>query len=436
MNSICNIAWKDLRLVARDRLGMFFMLLFPIAMGVVFGMIGVRMSSGETGELKIPVVDLDGTPESQQLIDALDQHAQLAIERPTEPEARDLVRRGQRSALIVIPQGYGKTAGLFWESDPPEIKILADPSRGAESAMLQGYLFEASGQLLGNRFQNPETFRPHVRQLIDELDASGESSLTTATLRTMLGSLDQFFVDLNASQREAENNGQSDEGFEFKLANVTVEPVTAEKSKSQKTLDKLRSPWDISFPSAMIWGVLATASGFAISLVRERSRGTMLRLQAAPIAHWQILGGKALACFLAVLLVMAALVTLAMLLGMRPKNYPMLAVAGLATAACFVGIMLMIANIGKTEEAVGGAAWGANVMMAMFGGGMIPLAFMPDFFARISNFSPVKWAILSLEGAIWREFTWREMLLPLAVLVGIGLAGSVVGIALLRRTRP
>ena len=71
--------------------------------------------------------------------------------------------------------------------------------------------------------------------------------------------------------------------------------------------------------------------------------------------------------------------------------------------------------------------------MAMFGGGMIPLAFMPDFFARLSNFSPVKWAILSLEGAIWREFSFAEMLPPLAVLLAIGAAGSALGIYLLRR---
>ncbi len=435
MSSIFTIAWKDLRLVARDRLGMFFMLAFPIAMGIVFGMIGVRMSSGEPGVLKIPLVDLDGTPESQQLRDALDQHAQLEIEAVEEQAARDLVRRGKRSAMIVVPSGYGATAGLFWESDPPEIKILADPSRGAESAMLQGYLFEASGKLLGSRFQNPESYRPHVRKLIDDLDASSESSLTKGALRTMLGSLDQFFVDLSASQQEAEDAGSDQTEFEFKLANVTIEPVTAEKSKSEQTIEKIRSPWDISFPSAMLWGVLATASGFAISLVRERSRGTFLRLQAAPIAHWQILGGKALACFLAVLLVMSVLAALAIGLGMRPKNYPMLLVAGLAIAACFVGVMLTISNIGKSEEAVGGAAWGANVMMAMFGGGMIPLAFMPDFFARISNFSPVKWAILALEGAIWREFSWSEMLVPLTVLVGIGVAGSILGVALLRRTR-
>ena len=45
------------------------------------------------------------------------------------------------------------------------------------------------------------------------------------------------------------------------------------------------------------------------------------------------------------------------------------------------------------------------MLMAMFGGGMIPLVFMPKFMQTLSNFSPAKWSVLALEGAIWRGFT-------------------------------
>ena len=83
--------------------------------------------------------------------------------------------------------------------------------------------------------------------------------------------------------------------------------------------------------------------------------------------------------------------------------------------------------IGKSEEAVSGAAWGANMLMAMFGGGMIPLAFMPQFMATLSVASPAKWSILALEGAIWRGFTPGEMLFPCGVLLVIGAACLVLG---------
>jgi len=43
-----------------------------------------------------------------------------------------------------------------------------------------------------------------------------------------------------------------------------------------------------------------------------------------------------------------------------------------------------------------------NIAAAMIGGVMIPLIAMPPWLLSLSNISPMKWAILSYEGAIWR----------------------------------
>ena len=94
---------------------------------------------------------------------------------------------------------------------------------------------------------------------------------------------------------------------------------------------------------------------------------------------------------------------------------------------------MLMSVIGKTEESVSGAAWGANMLMAMFGGGMIPLLFMPGFMRTLSNFSPVKWSILALEGSIWRGFTPSEMLLPCGVLVAVGAICLSIGTTILSR---
>ena len=69
----------------------------------------------------------------------------------------------------------------------------------------------------------------------------------------------------------------------------------------------------------------------------------------------------------------------------------------------------------------------------MIGGGMIPLAFMPAWMQTVSNISPVKWGILALEGAVWRDFTLIEMFLPCGILLGIGAMAFAVGVKLLSR---
>ena len=159
----------------------------------------------------------------------------------------------------------------------------------------------------------------------------------------------------------------------------------------------------------------------------------MMRLQVAPIAKFKILAGKAMACFLAVLFVIAMMSILGFFLGMTPGSIPNLVIAALSVAFCFVGIMMTLSVIGKTEQSVNGLGWMANMLMAMIGGCMIPVMFMPDIIRRFSILSPVKWAISAIEGAIWRDYTLNEMLLPCAVLLGIGAIGMIVGSTILGR---
>ena len=105
-----------------------------------------------------------------------------------------------------------------------------------------------------------------------------------------------------------------------------------------------------------------------------------------------------------------------------------------ASCLCFVGITMMVSAMGRTEEAVGGASWGILLVMSMIGGGMLPLMFMPSWLKTLSNFSPVKWGILSIEGGIWRGLTYSEIVLPVGVLLGIGTLCFVIGVTLLNRS--
>jgi ABC-2 type transport system permease protein len=64
---------------------------------------------------------------------------------------------------------------------------------------------------------------------------------------------------------------------------------------------------------------------------------------------------------------------------------------------------------------------------------MVPPAFIPSWLRAFSHFSPVKWGILALEGAIWRDFRFTEMISPCLVLLAIGLTFFLLGVVMLRR---
>lgn len=196
-----------------------------------------------------------------------------------------------------------------------------------------------------------------------------------------------------------------------------------------------RSSFEITFPQSLQWALIAAAAAFSLSIVSERTRGTFLRLRIAPISRLQILGGKALACFIfcagACGLIMAIGI---FIFGVGVASWTFLILAIAAGAICFVGIMMLISVIGKTENAVSGAGWAIMLVMSMLGGGMMPLMFMPSWLKSISHISPVKWSILALEGSIWRGFGFGDMILPLVVLVGVGVTGFIIGAMILSRS--
>jgi ABC-2 type transport system permease protein len=430
---ILTLAIKDLKLLLRDRMGAFFVLGFPILMGVFFGLVMGGPSSGDRGKMQVAIVDQDQSPISQKFVSELRDNENIELVTDSLEPAMESVRLGKRMGVIVLPKDFGQAAGLIWQTQP-EIQVGLDPSRTAESAMLEGFIMQANASLIGERFRNPRDFLPSITSAREQVRLSDANPQTKVLSEALFGSLEKMVESadaLQADDREREPLG--DQGIQF--ANIKSLDVARkiDPNSVEAQVKKIRSRWDISFPQAMLWGVLGCVAGFSISIARERSMGTLLRLQVSPLSIMQILVGKALACFLAVLLVMVVMVILGLFLEMRPISFPKLAVAALATAVCFVGIMMTLAVLGKTEQSVAGIGWAVNMVMAMFGGCMVPAMFLPGFMQRLSFISPIRWSILVLEGAIWRDFSWREMVLPLIVLGAIGAAGVALGTSILRR---
>lgn len=435
MGSIFKIAVKDLRILFRDKTGAFFIVGFPILMGLFFGLIMGGMSSGERGTMKIAVVDQDQSDMSAKFVELLRTNESLTLEIDQLDSARDSVRKGRRMGMIVLPHGFGETAGIFW-GDPPQIQLGMDPSRSAEAGMIQGFILKAIGGLASERFKNPAQFKPMISKNLQQIDdAENIDPITKQVMRTFLSSVNSMIDSADELQAHDEAAEQMSVGGGSQFADIKSIDVTREIDPNSQAgqLKKVRSRWDISFPQAMMWGVLGCVAGFSISIVRERTMGTMLRLQVAPITRLQILSGKALACFTTVIGVIAFMTALGVALGMRPANYAGLFVAAVSVAYCFVGIMMTFAVLGKTEQAVGGVGWVINMIMAMFGGAMIPVMFMPGFIQKFSVLSPIRWGIQAIEGAIWRDFGIFEMALPCGILIGVGCVGLSIGTSILNR---
>ncbi|MBD3170431.1 MAG: ABC transporter permease subunit [candidate division Zixibacteria bacterium] len=423
MKSLFVMAYKDLKLLWRDRAGLFFVIGFPFLMAILFGSI-FSSSGGRVSGIRVAVADEDSTATSIALTEELEKSDAIRLYPMGREDAVDKVRKGKVSAYLIIEEGFGELGAfaMFGDSGDKKFEVGMDPSRTAEAGYLRGLLTKAMFSMMHNRIATPDSMLSFIREQKKELEASSELEDEQSKLLLDYFDKTEYFLE------NIDSSVYSQGGFSMDNDGIEIESVERQRDNEP------RSGFDITFPTGILWGLLACAASFAVSMVQERTRGTYLRLKLAPVSLAQILGGKGLACFISCISVSAALIIVGyFVFGVNIGSLGMLILAVICSGLCFVGIMMGISVLGKTEQAVGGAGWGILLIMAMFGGGMIPLAFMPSWMLTISHISPIKWGILALEGAIWRGFSFTEMLLPLGVLLGFGIVSFVIGIFVLSR---
>jgi ABC-2 type transport system permease protein len=412
------LAGKDLKLLARDRMGFFFVIAFPLMIALFFGSIFSGDSGGSAGTMAVAVQDEDASPGSAGYVQALGTVTVLKVESMPRDKAERALKKGSLTAIITLKKGFGD-AGLFFGSDP-KVDVLMDPSRKAEKEFLRGILIQKGFEQLQQRFMNPAQMAPLVDRSLAGIEKStGLDPKQKDLLKDYLGRTKSFL-----SQVDPKTTGKG--GF-MGDPGITFRTLAARENQP-------RSYYDISFPQAVMWGLIACAAAFGLSLVQERIRGTYLRLKLAPLSRAAILGGKTLACFCACLADVALILGVGILFfHVRPGGFFTLGMAAIASALCFSGVMMFISVLGRTEQAVGGASWAVLLIMSMAGGGMIPLIIMPGWLLTISHFSPVKWGILAFEGAVWRGFSPLEMLMPCGILLGFGAAFYGIGLLVFMR---
>jgi ABC-2 type transport system permease protein len=365
------------------------------------------------------VVDEDNTDGSRAFIERLQKSGDFAVEPAARAQAEDLVRRGQRAAFVVLKPGFGAGSSRMFYGEPRHIELGSDPARAAEAGMMEGLLTKYAMQDMQQLFTNPAQGQKMVGEALGTLKKE-PNARELQPLSRFLGELQTFLA--TPLPPAPQGQGPAD----WQPLSISKVPIARERRGPTNA-------FEVTFPQGVVWAIIGCVMSFAISIVTERVRGTFVRLQTAPLTRGQILGGKALACFLTITVLQITIFTLGFLVfGVRPSSLPLLVVACVAAAASFVGFMMMISSFGKTEQAVAGAGWAMLMPMAMLGGAMVPQFLMPPWMLTLSNISPIKWAILGIEGAVWRGFSASEMLLPVTVLLGFGALCFAIGVRGLR----
>jgi len=426
MSPMLTLTLKDLFLLWRNKAALFWVIVFPLAFGLTYGSI-IAGVWGDRARMGISLVDEDQSPASKALAAKLAQHASVRLVTSLAHgqtfdggSAVQQVRRGDLTAYLILRPGFGESLRSFGQRGK-KIELGIDPSRQAEAGYLQGIVMEATFSLLVDQFKNPEEIREWLKVGRQEIEHAQDLTGTQKQILLEFFALGDGFAPKLVDAIIPGKDGP------FGGLKPDVVPVTYNFTEP-------RNAFEITFPCSILWAVLSCMLTFTMSIVTEQTEGTLLRLRVAPMNKMQILGGKGLACFLscagsASLLLFVGVV----FLGVRISSWAFLLAAVAAMCVCFSGLMMLLSVLGRTAQAVGGSGSAIMITMASFGGALIPLVAMPEWMLTVSHFIPVKWAILALEGPIWRGFNLAEMLLPCGILLVVGVLSFGLGVRILSR---
>lgn len=381
------ITLKDIRLFITDRRALLMTFFMPIALISIFAMAFGGESERNARPMTLVIADLDKTPASIGLITQIDSLKSIEVKRLPEDSAERLVKIGDESAMLLFKKGFSDSLRT---GSALLVEMRYDPSKTAESAMMQAALAQNLGMMIGKDFM--------INRALDQAKIEADSGIGASQLKNMI-----------AANIEAGKEAQ-------KALMIPMRPVIEEKQNSPGLIQAVAG----TAVMMLLFGLAAMGAG----LLDEKESGTLKRLLYSPMNSSNVLYGKLLASILVALVQLTVLFLYAAYafhldLG---KNPPALLLMMITTAFAAAGFGMFLASVAKSRQQVQMLSTLIVLSMSAIGGSMIPTFMMPAFMQKISVLSVNYWSIQGFYDIYWRNlaFTDPAFLIRPAMLFAIG----------------
>jgi ABC-2 type transport system permease protein len=330
---IGHVARKEIRQILRDRRSLVLILVMPIVLTFLFG------KALETGELRhIPsvILNLDGSPASNVIVTAFSTYDEVRIEREvaTQEEAQDLLAHGKIKAAIIIPKGFMRQIEAGEEA---QLQLLLDGTDNNSAPIVEGV-----AQRVIQRY--------NTERAIKGLWARGV---------------------------------RPDRGLRL------IRPVYVQ---SETRYNPGRQYLSYVMPGVIgLTLQLLTVMLMAITIPRERERGTLDQLMASPITRTELILGKLLPYFGISVLNVATILVVAD----RWFEIPVATRLPLLLLLCCLFVLtslatgLLISAVSRTQFQAVQIAVFYVLPVFMLSGAYAPIEAIPDYIRPISYLFPL-----------------------------------------------
>jgi len=416
---ILDIALKDLLRSFRSASALVFMFVLPLlTAGIIYFAFGGLGGDGEGFDLpvtRVQIVNLDesrfGFSAGQMLVEFLrdERLAELlqVTEAADEASAHAAVEGQQAGVAVIIPADF--TAVALAQGGEAVVTLYRDPTLTIGPAIVKGLVSQFVDGFVGAIIA--------AGVAAEQLGERG-IVMDAATERDVANQYATWAQTLGEGQGHGEHLA-----LDIQLPSSKVEPV-----------DQMANIMSGIVTGMMIFYAFFTGASTAQSILTEDEEGTLPRLFTTPTPRSVILGGKFLAVFVTIVIqIIVTLIAGSIIFGVRwGEPLPVaLAALGLVVAAAGFGVLLM--SFLKSTRQAGPVMGGVLTVTGMAGGLMTTgMPNMPAAFETITLFTPQGWAMrgwkLALDGG-----SVGEVLLSVAVSLGIGIICFAIGALLFRR---
>ncbi len=363
---ITAIGVVDIRRFMRDRLNLFFVFIFPIAMILV---IGLQFAGNQ--ESQLGVVGGDGDT----------REAILDIVRDADVE---VVEVGDRSDLEDRVESTDLDAGIVV---PDDLDAVLSAGEAASIEVV------ASGTARGQQ----------VRLVVDGAVARVAGAPTAVAAAVERG------ADPGEAAQVASTLGDPADA-------IAVETVTTGEELFPDDLGQ----YDVAAPAMLVLFVFVNGLTGSYALIQVRQLGLARRMMSTPTSVGTIIWGSALGrWFVGMIQGLYILIATVLLFGMRWGDPLAAAVILVLVAAVSAGAAMVFGSVFSNPDQASGIGVVVALVLAAMGGAMMPIELFSDTMASIARVTPHYWAIDAFAELVRHDGTLLDVLPQLGVLTAM-----------------
>ena len=415
MAKIMAIIRQDLRNFLTNRSNLPGLLLVPAVMTVIIALVTGGGFEGEAVRI-LDVIDQDNTPATTQFLTSIRQANPGLTLCPmdntdndvcslsgsnvlTESQALDRVANSISVALLEIPAGF--EADLAAQT-PINLTFRSASSFGSTQSALEAV------QAAISQINTAAVASQIGLSVINDLQGTSNVDEQSAQLSS---DLYQRALDLGKNQT------------------VTTDFSLSASSQPQSMGESLQQGLGQSVPGMGTMFVLMTIFGGMSALIVERQQWTLQRLGMMPLSRSMLLAGKVLARFFLGLIQFLVVFIIGAILGMNFGKDPLALI--MLTIIYTLSVTALSFAIGsglKTPAQASGLGLLLTLTLAPIGGAWWPMDISPKFMQIIGHVSPIAWAMDGFTTLTYHEGHLADVLVPLAVLLGMTILFFLIAI--------